>query len=365
MTEAKKILLIGREPEDLPHLMDIADDLCVDLIPASSPDVDTMDGGEIVELVLLWLDEIDANGIDGWCKAIKARYTDATFIFCCDTDEAGVDCALAHGALNVWSSDLSEKRLRFLLNNLACKIFDRARLRRENGKLSQVNQRLKTVVGNVAHDLRGPFSKLINISDVLQEGADPSDLEALYQIMARTSQRGFDLVNNLLDLSVIENDGLVLNQADVGLEPLVDQVLAEIEHLAVEKEVKLNNQVSADVIVTADAQRLTQVLINLVNNAVKFTPSGGSVSVAAEAVADGILVQVRDTGVGMDAETVEGLFQISGPRKSRRGTDGERGTGLGLAISQEIIKAHQSLIQVASERNGGSVFSFTLPSQAL
>ncbi len=261
------------------------------------------------------------------------------------------------------SSTLADSALRRRVNTLLATAARRRRLaelERENRRLKEVNNQLSSFVSMVAHDLRSPLSKIINISDVLIAGVDADELEAFYQMLHATSRRAFDLVNEILDLNALEAGKIQLEMRKCDLWSLARQVIAEVNHQAKQKDIALANRIEEPIEVKADAHRLFQVLVNLIGNALKFTEAGGSV--ALDAVPEGALVrlEVRDNGVGMPQETVDKLFHKH-EKISTTGTDGEKGTGFGLPLSQKLIQAHGSKIKVHSKKGQGSRFSFTLP----
>jgi len=265
------------------------------------------------------------------------------------------------GARDIWFMPLAPEIMAGRMKALAACVRAQRTLARENRRLEEMNERMKRYVGNVAHDLRGPLGKLINTSEILLSGVEADSVNTFYHILARTSRRGFDLVNNILDLTALESGHLRIEKASCNMSEIADQVVTELNYQAVEKEISLRNRILMPLIVEADGMRMLQVVSNLVNNAIKFTPRFGTVTLQAKPVEGGMRVEVTDTGIGMTGEQVARLFTLGPEKTSTRGTDGERGTGLGLAISREIVKAHGSELEVRSTLDEGSTFSFILP----
>ena len=234
------------------------------------------------------------------------------------------------------------------------------KLQADNLRLMELNGRIKKFVGNLAHDLRGPLGKLINTAEILLAGVDQESLKTFYNIMVRTSRRGFDLVNDILDLTALESGQMKIELERCDLAGLADQVITEMNWQAEAKEIHLNNRIHHAFEVKADPSRVFQVLTNLIGNAIKFTPRSGTVTLSAENLSEGIRLEVRDTGIGMATETVAHLFEMH-DRISTPGTEGEKGTGFGLVLAQEIINRHGSEISVDSKTGEGSSFSFFLP----
>ena len=233
-------------------------------------------------------------------------------------------------------------------------------LLRENTELETNVEQMQNYVGMVAHDLRAPLSKLINISEVLATGVEEEELPAFYNLLRKTSRRGFDLVNDILDMAAVESGGFKLDITRCDIWPLGIQAITELKHMADKKDIHLVNEIEDPIEVRADGRRIFQVLTNLLTNAVKFTPRYGTINLVAIDEGEEVRIEVRDTGVGIPEEMVPKLF-YKHQKTTTRGTDGERGTGFGLPLSQQLLKAHGSKITVQSEPGKGSIFSFSLP----
>ena len=267
--------------------------------------------------------------------------------------------AYEYGVKDVWCGELPRTILVSKLKNCLETYTQIATLEKEKDHLLEVNRRMQKFVGNVAHDLRGPLGKLINIGEVLLAGVDAEALDTFYKIIAKTSQRGFELVKDLLDITALEQGHIKIETEKSDLAVVAQQVVTEQNYLAERKNIHLVNSISVPAPVTMDGPRIIQVLVNLVGNAIKFTPKSGTVTLSAHKQGSGLRIKVIDTGVGMSPEAVDDLF-LKHRKRSTPGTEGERGTGFGLVLAQEIIKAHGSEIQVESELGRGSCFSFVL-----
>jgi two-component system phosphate regulon sensor histidine kinase PhoR len=216
-------------------------------------------------------------------------------------------------------------------------------------------------VSNVSHELRNPLASVKALIETLEDGAiDEGEVarEFLERIRHDTDRMNH-LVDDLLELSRLESGRLTLQRGPVDLALLV----AEVRSSFVPRADDLNIGLEAPVIdglpaVNADAERLRQVLINLVENALRFTRTHGTISISTVQQPGEIEVLVRDTGVGMSREHLPHLFErFYKVDRSRR--DG--GTGLGLAIVKEIVEAHGGRVWADSKEGEGSTFGFTLP----
>jgi signal transduction histidine kinase len=178
-----------------------------------------------------------------------------------------------------------------------------------------------------------------------------------------SSERLARLINGLLDLSVIESGKIKLVRTEFSLPALVNEVTEALRPVAAAKSVSLTAAPTAPKLLAwADRDKMTQVLTNLLGNAVKFTPAGGSIELGAEEQADAnwLCVYVSDTGPGIAPEDrtliFDEFYQIHNP-----GQEKSKGVGLGLAISKKLVELHGGAINVTSELGSGSRFIFTLP----
>jgi signal transduction histidine kinase len=173
------------------------------------------------------------------------------------------------------------------------------------------------------------------------------------------------LINDLLDLSKIEEGKIQLDAGRVSLGGLVHEVMETVKPLAAEKRVLLEVTVpEPSVLVWADRDKVTQVLMNLIGNAIKFTPSDGTVGVSAANDRSGwVRVSIRDTGPGIPANEQEKIFEKF-YQVTQDGGPKPKGTGLGLAISKSLVELHGGKVWVESEEGRGSTFSFILPVSA-
>jgi len=235
----------------------------------------------------------------------------------------------------------------------------------DNGWLYQTSQRAlrarDEILGVVSHDLRNPLSAISMCARVLFE-SPPPDLDAqreLYSAILESTALMDRLIQDLLDVSTLESGHLTLRRHPEALHALVSRVMAMLAKPAMERKVSLRADVDRTLPpVDVDGARIVQVLANLLANAVKFTESGGSVTVSAHADGEAVAVRVSDTGVGVPAEHLPHIFDRYW--HARRGTL-TVGTGLGLTIARGIVEAHGGQLRAESVVGKGSMFSFTLP----
>ena len=222
-------------------------------------------------------------------------------------------------------------------------------------------------VANVSHELRTPLTAIRGYAETLLEGAlgDAARARQFLGVIARHAERLSRLVDDLLTLSDLELGKSALKKEAVHLEDLVDAVLEVIGERAGQGQVVLAKAIPADLpLLLGDGDRLQQVLINLMDNAVKYTPAGGRVTITARRAADGpspvVEVEIRDSGVGIPASELprlsERFYRVDKARSRELG-----GTGLGLAIVKHIVQAHGGQLEIASTVNVGTTVRFSVP----
>jgi two-component system phosphate regulon sensor histidine kinase PhoR len=226
-------------------------------------------------------------------------------------------------------------------------------------------RRLETVrrdfISNVSHELRTPLASMKALAETLQEGAleDPPAARRFIIRMETEIDNLTQLVNELLELSRIESGKVPLSFHRITpydlLKPATERMSLQVERAGLE--LIVDNPVDLPA-VFADPGRITQVLINLIHNAVKFTPPGGKITVSSYQDGDHIVFFVRDTGVGIAAKDLNRIFERF--YKADRARAGG-GTGLGLSIARHMIESHGGYIWAESEEQVGSTFFFTLP----
>ncbi len=231
-------------------------------------------------------------------------------------------------------------------------------------KLERLERVRQEFLSNVSHELRTPLAAITAYTETLIDGGldDADNALRFLNTIHRNAERMRALVNDVSELSAIESGAVSLSPERLPLRQFVNEVFAGLAPRAARHNVQLDNQVAEDDYVTADRRRLEQIVINLVDNAVKFNHPGGSVTVRAETAADGQhqIIKVRDTGSGIPAEHLPRVFERF-YRVDRARSRDAGGTGLGLAIVKHLARAHGGEAYVSSEAGVGSEFSIKLP----
>ena len=240
-------------------------------------------------------------------------------------------------------------------------------------QLRKLEQMRAEFVANVTHELRTPLTSIQGYAETLLDGAlgDEENARQFVLTIQRQAQRLSALISDLLELSRIESGQVTLNLAPQNLNELVKRILDIFEPAFSEKGLKFTSEISEDLPeVSADEHLLTQVLINLLDNAIKYTEEGAQITVSAKMLASEIQVDVRDTGIGIKESDIDRIFErfyrVDKSRSRELGGSGLRSkvlrsTGLGLSIVKHIIQQHGGRIWVESQLGQGSTFSFVLP----
>lgn len=231
-------------------------------------------------------------------------------------------------------------------------------------EIRRTEQIRRDFVANVSHELRTPLASIKSVIETLQEGA-LEEKEIARDFLRRAEgevDRLVQLVEELLELSRIESGEVPLVKKPVNIEAVitaaVDRLKPQAERQAIDLSVDLASNLPP---ITGDAERLERVVINLVHNALKFTPTGGAIRIKAFAAGNSLTVSVEDTGAGIDPSDLPRIFERFYKADRSRGGGG---TGLGLAVVKHTIEAHGGEIGVQSQLGAGSTFTFSIPISA-
>nr|WP_242468799.1 ATP-binding protein [Rhodovibrio salinarum] len=228
------------------------------------------------------------------------------------------------------------------------------------------NQAKSTFLANMSHELRTPLNAVLGFADLLATGtAGPvSDRQAEYlRDIQSSGQRLLDLINDLLDLSRAESGRLDLVETRVDPTCLIEEVQRMLAPRVLGADIVFATEIATDAWVTADERKLLQILMNLATNAVKFTPSGGSVTMGAELQDDGgMLLWVRDTGVGIPSEELETVMTPFGRGREAMARQIE-GSGIGLALTRVLVELHGGHLFLESAPKQGTTACAVLPAE--
>lgn len=237
-----------------------------------------------------------------------------------------------------------------------------------NAKLRELDQLKSQFLSVATHELRTPLSVILGYNSMLSESlADRLDEQERDTLRESVSacKRLIRLVNSMLDITQIESGKMKMNFESADLRRIVTGVTALFQQEARAKEIHISVELPSRLPrLVIDAERIEQVLINLLGNALKFTPKGGSVKITVRQQERGVQVAVTDTGIGIAPEDRVRIFDEFAQVRRQVAKRQREGSGLGLAIARRIVEAHHGVLEVESELGRGSTFRFGIPSDA-
>jgi signal transduction histidine kinase len=237
-------------------------------------------------------------------------------------------------------------------------------------KLRELDQLKDDFVSSVSHELRSPLSAISGYVELLRnkplEEIAPEKREKALSIIQESTSRLTHFINDILDLAKLKSGHVDLRQQPFDILTATEDIVQLYQPLLENKQVRLVRDIPSDIpVITADDDKMRQVITNLLSNALKFTPNGGKIRIGARNHTEFIQISVQDTGVGVPKEALEAVFerfhQVKGARDQ---VTGQKGTGLGLAIAKGIVEAHGGRIWMESEVGQGTTVHLTLPNRA-
>ena len=235
-------------------------------------------------------------------------------------------------------------------------------------RLRQLERMRRDFVANVSHELCTPLTAIKGYAEILSDGAveDRETARRFTGIIENHADRLTHLLGDLLDLSRLESDQLEVELVPCELKPLVDTSIGSVSQAAAQKQIAIHCDIPPSVKVICDPKMIEQALINLLDNAVKYTPAGGKVLIGTRPVegTDRLTLYVEDTGIGIPSEDLGRIFERFYRVDKGRSRD-LGGTGLGLSIVRHIAEVHGEQVSVQSKLGAGTIFSFELQSRGV
>ncbi|HEY0828280.1 MAG TPA: HAMP domain-containing sensor histidine kinase, partial [Bacilli bacterium] len=210
-----------------------------------------------------------------------------------------------------------------------------------------------------SHELRTPITAIKGSTDILRRGILGelnSTQKDLLETCNKAIERLLNQVNELLDFAKLENGRFELSYGEENIEHIIQEAVNIMEPLITKKRQKLKLELTTQVTMTLDRQRILQVLLNLISNSIKFTPDTGEITIKSYFEAKNVIVEIHDTGMGIPADKQKNIFT-----KFYQVNNQLNGTGLGLAISKQLVELHGGQIWFDTIEDKGSVFRFMLP----
>jgi PAS domain S-box-containing protein len=296
-------------------------------------------------------------------------------------DQDGNIFGFIHVVRDISERKLSEEEKESLLDQLRIsnetienELFEKNELIEEltdtKESLEKINSEKDKFFSIIAHDIKSPFSGFLGLTKIIAEEYQNLTMKEVQEYgknMQESANNLYKLLENLLEWSRMQRGVTEFNPEICMLTYLVKQNIDIVTEFAKQKNIKFINNIQDNAQVISDIPMLHTVLRNLISNAIKFTPKGGQIEIGAKIIqtqinkiSDGsIEIYVKDSGIGMSADTISKLFQVD-QKVSRPGTEGEPSTGLGLLLCRDFIERHGGKIWVESEVGNGSTFHFTL-----
>jgi len=230
-------------------------------------------------------------------------------------------------------------------------------------ELKELNTSKDKFFSIISHDLRSPFNALLGISEYTSQFFDElSETEIKDSVinMHNSAKKVYELMQNLLEWTQVQTGRFEVEKSKIDLCEISNEILELYKDTAANKKIMLNSEISCTINLYADRYMIETVIRNLISNAIKFTNSGGIVSL--KAAVNGVLAEITvlDTGVGITKGNQNKLFEID-TQYRREGTANEKGTGLGLILCKEFVEKNNGTIRIESKENEGSKFTFTVP----
>jgi len=273
-----------------------------------------------------------------------------------------VEPVARNNALDLGADDFLLKPLD--RNEVVLRVRNLLATRRLHVELARAYRHKSEFLASMSHELRTQLSSVIGFSELLlSDTTDRFDEPRRRKFLAQINSSGrylLDLTSDILDLAKIESGHVTLRLETVMIVEIAHGVIRDMDPLAAKKAIRIKAELAAAGQVQADAGKLRQMLLNLVSNAVKFTPEGGRVTIGAQRLADTVEISVSDTGIGIAESEFEHLFEEFRQIDSDVARE-QHGTGLGLALTKRFVELHGGQIRLASELGKGSVFTLSLP----
>ena len=234
--------------------------------------------------------------------------------------------------------------------------------------LKELNTTKDKFFSIVSHDLRSPFGGIYGFANLLVEdlqkdamtSEDLKQVRKYAELIRFSSMNAMDFLNNLIEWARLNTERIVAHLHDLDLIPVIHEVMDLLENVALCKSITFKKSLPSALYIYADEDMIKLIIRNLISNSIKFTHPGGNIMVSAVERDKEVLVEVTDTGIGMEKEKIEQLSQI-GEKLSTPGTRNERGNGLGLILAKEFLSLHSGKLFIESEVGKFSKFGFTIP----
>jgi two-component system, sensor histidine kinase and response regulator len=342
--------------------------------------------GDLPDLILM---DIMMPGIDGIevCKRIKSdeRTQHIPVIFLtAKSDAADIVFGLESGGVDYVTKPFNSMELLARINNQLEVKFSRDEIKAKNKELALVNDALlksrkmlksknrelnelnnakDKFFSIIAHDLKNPLQALLLTSDLMNRYIDDVDIDKIREKTSNikdATKQIIDLLNNLLQWSRSQTGRIKFEPEIIDFFTISDNILSLFRNQSAAKNIQIKSRIAPSTLVKADYNMLYTVARNVVSNAVKFTPNGGTVNITSHTENHSLIIKIEDSGIGIDEKNIKKLFRVDSTY-TRVGTNKEHGTGLGLILCKDFIEKHNGSISVTSKVGEGTVFLISIP----
>jgi signal transduction histidine kinase len=219
----------------------------------------------------------------------------------------------------------------------------------------------QTFLSNISHDFRSPLTSIKGYLEAMEDGTIPPEMASKYiQIVLFETERLTKLTNNILTLNDLDPKSARLNQTDFDIHGIIRHTIETFEGTCKSRKISFKLKFeSKELVVHADMERIQQVIYNLVDNAIKFSPTDSTIFISTNTKGEKAFISVKDSGCGISRDNISKIWDRFYKSDSSRGRD-KKGSGLGLAIVKEVINAHGEHIDVISTEGVGTEFIFSL-----
>jgi len=237
------------------------------------------------------------------------------------------------------------------------------KLRDNEAKLTKLNKGKDKFFSIIAHDLKSPFNGMLGLLEIISkdyyEYSDEQRLKII-QMSHYSALNAFNLLSDLLEWARLQNEQFEIKKEKLNLKETINKNIELYNKNASEKEIIINNDVNPNIYITADKNSIFSVVSNLLNNAIKFTKTGGNIEFEAKQINNDIELSIKDDGVGMTQDTINNLFLID-ENITSLGTNNEKGTGLGLTICNDLVTKNNWKMNLESQLGTGTTFKILIP----
>jgi len=227
----------------------------------------------------------------------------------------------------------------------------------------EMNRSRDKIYSIIAHDIRSPLSGILMTLDTIDQGyLDPNSddfKEIIHQLKIRTKDTA-TLLTSLLNWTRNQDMNVVILPKDTNINSLIISCIQLLEEVAKNKNISIVNEISENINSWCDEVSVNTVFINIISNAIKFTPSNGMITINGKELDDKVEISIKDTGIGMPEEAIRKIF-AENQHYTSSGTENEQGTGLGLMLVKDFLKKNNGSLAVKSKLNEGTMFTITLP----